>query len=128
MGTCFWDSLIHQLRTHRLVPSTMNPHEFLALLQTRNTKSVNVFWQEAQPSEQQMMENLVWVDEYNVDQINDSHLGGACDPFLLLVCELYHVTISDMVLNHRVMYVHRDANEYTPILKLNTSQGHVSPG
>jgi len=128
MGTCFWDSLIHQLGTHQLIPPTMNPHNLLALLQSKNVKTTNVFWQETQLSENQMTENLTWVAEYNAARISDSHLGGACDPFLLLVCELYRVTICDMVLNHKIMYVHVSATEDTPILKLNTSSGHVSPG
>ena len=49
----------------------------------------DVLWNGQSLRQQEMEENLKHIKEYNIQTICRGYLCSSCDPFLLLICQIY---------------------------------------
>lgn len=83
---------------------------------------INVLWQNNTLRDQEIKEYLKWIDEYNINIISNGHLTSICDPFLLLICELFCVNIKHQYNNYSIMYINKNKARKTLIFSSNN--GH----
>ena len=94
-GTCFWRGLIKSLNKHifNYKLRQPKPKELIHVLKMKAIPTRDVLWQGEALSEPLLKENLRWIKEYDAREISLGHWTSTCDPFLLLVCQLYGVHI-----------------------------------
>lgn len=118
--TCFWDSLINHIHTedftnlfnyaYSLKP---RPAEFITLLKNNNIKTSNIFWNNEILSEQLLNENYEAISNLDINLINNGYLCSCCDPFLLLICELFKVSINHNYNGTQITYFNKKKTNYT---------------
>ena len=82
----------------------------------------NVLWQNNVLRKQEIKEHLEWINEYNVKNIKNGHMTSVCDPFLLLICELFSVNIKHNYNKNTIMYTNKKKVRKTLIFSSNN--GH----
>lgn len=107
--TCFWDGLIKELTSKVFssyfpIKRIIKPRELIQILMEHNTKTVNVMWNKIMLRDQEMIENYTMVKNFNSNNIYNGYLCSACDPFLLLVCELFNVNIEHNYNGNKIIY------------------------
>lgn len=136
--TCFWDGIIAAI-DHDMFMMTFETHiepldpkqkidnikNFIELLKERAILTKNVKWNNSKLTEQQLEENLLAIRNYNIDNINDGYDCSICDPFLLLVCELFKVDIIHNFIGNDLIYEY-DVKQNTnkKIIKFASNHGH----
>ena len=106
--TCYWDSVYSQLDLEDYkflgVNRPNNIEGFIKLLKSKNKYVDNVTWQKEYLSHNEKKEHYTAVDVYNIKVIRDGHLTSVCDSFLLLVCELFNISVEHRFLNTPIKY------------------------
>ena len=129
--SCFWDSILNKVRiedfqkifNHSGKP---NPETFAKMLIKENVKTENVLWNSQILKEQQLQENYEHIQEFNVSNVNQGYDCSTCDPFLLIICELFEISIQHVYLGKTIEYTHKKNvfnNNYT--IKLQSDKGHM---
>ena len=123
--TCFWSGLLgclHQNDFRRIgilrKPSIRN---FVTLLKSRNKITENVLWQDTKLTDKFKKECFEAVKELNVNSINNGYLCSTCDPFLILVSELFKVNIIHNYCNININYKCIGAGK---TIKVKSNKGH----
>ena len=115
--TCFWDGIINQLRPEDYARIGFNPpanaHELVILLKHFNRKTPCVRWNDTTLTAKQMEENLEHINSFNSNSIHNGYDCSICDPFLLLVTDLFEVEV-----RHRYLGVHM--MKYQPCINVKT--------
>jgi hypothetical protein len=132
--SCFWDGLIHELRRYGL-PSYVDPRKVVSYLKNENTLTRNVLWQSHSLSDKQLQENFTHVRIYDSNSIGNGYDCSSCDPFLLLLCEVFRVHIDHVYMGARIHYMYAPhsgrfacvASE-RPTLRFSSSSSHFSAG
>ena len=107
--TCFWDGILRSLEQTDF-QFTIGQHkklskkEFISWLKRNNRPPVNIRWNNQQLTNQEMKEHVQTINCYNIHNISHGHLCGSCDPFLLLIAELFCVSIKHSYLNKSMTY------------------------
>lgn len=96
--TCFWDGLIRSFTVKRLNEvlggkGKPSPQQFVKLLKHNNVKTVDVLWNDEELRDQELQENFDRIKELNIQSINRGYDCSGCDPFLLLISQLFKVDI-----------------------------------
>lgn len=103
--TCFWDGIMRELKNNYIeLPICtihLNTHTFATFLKSRNTKTYNINWSGSDSKlvsgthlpEKLLNENYKSIQEFDVNSIYNGYDCSTCDPFLLLICELFYVSI-----------------------------------
>jgi len=96
--TCFWDSLYSALKTEDFQAAGIpkkprTTRDLLDVLVSRNRICDHVTVNCTFPTESQKNELYDWIREYDRSKISDGHWTGCCDPFLVLVCEVFRVAV-----------------------------------
>jgi hypothetical protein len=124
--TCFWDGILRSLKKddfdyiqYRL---SKRPTDFIQYLKKHKKPMVNVLWQNNALKKQEIEEFLQWIEEYNINGIHNGHLTSVCDPFLLLICELFCVNIKHQYNKHTIIYKNKHNARKTLIFSSNN--GH----
>ena len=132
--TCFWNTIINKLKNKDLIylfnynsignpiVRSVKPDHFAHLLIKNNMKTNNVLWQNNILRNQELKEHLTWIDEYDVKGITNGHLTSVCDPFLLLICELFCVNIKHQYNKNTILYTNKQNSRKTLIFSSNN--GH----
>lgn len=124
--TCFWDGILKSLKKEDLDYVEYNqpktPLHFIQFLKKNKTKMINVLWQNNILRDQEIKEYLTWINEYNINSISNGHLTSICDPFLLLICELFCVNIKHQYNSYSIMYINKNKSRKTLIFSSNN--GH----
>jgi len=124
--TCFWDGILKSLKKEDLdyveYDQHKSPLHFIQFLKKNKKKMINVLWQNNILRDQEIKEYLTWIDEYNINSISNGHLTSICDPFLLLICELFCVNIKHQYNNYSIMYINKNKARKTLIFSSNN--GH----
>ena len=105
--SCFWDTIIVRMRNRLLEninKDDINPKNIVDFLKKHNIKTLNVKWNGDFLSKQQLIENQEHIKNYNIDTVNEGYLCSTCDPFLLLLCEIYNIDIHNNYLNNNIIY------------------------
>ena len=95
--TCFWDGIIRSLTQEDLQllnsNKNINNKDFILLLKKKNKICNNVKWQEENLNEQLLKENYEMVKNFNENNINQGYDCSSCDPIMILLSELFNITI-----------------------------------
>ena len=129
--SCFWDSILNKIKiqdfqkifNHSGKP---NPETFAKMLIKENVKTENVLWNSQILKEQQLQENYEHIQEFNVSNVNQGYDCSTCDPFILIICELFEISIQHVYLGKTIEYTHKKNvfnNNYT--IKLQSDKGHM---
>jgi hypothetical protein len=96
-------------------------------LKRNNRYTPDVTWQGERLTPKQMQENVEHVRNYNPDHVGYGYLCSTCDPFLLLVSQLFRVNIEHQYLNTIIRYRYGCPCGRTPVLRFRSDHGHFSP-
>lgn len=124
--TCFWDGIIHALNKqdyeHISCDKIMNRVELIKYLKENNTFVNNVRWNGKEISEKENKENYQAVSDYDINKIHGGHDCSTCDYFLLLIAELFHVTIEHRYNNTILIY--KNTTQSRKTLYFRSNRGH----
>lgn len=106
--TCFWDGILHALTIDDFqyigVEKKLNRNELIAFLIKNNEIVENVKWNNNELSLNEKRENFDAVKSYDISKINNGHECSTCDYFLLLIAEIFDVTIHHLYRNTLIQY------------------------
>ena len=95
--TCFWDGIIRSLTQEDLQllnsNKNINNKDFILLLKKNNKICENVKWQEEQLNIELLKENYDMIKNFNENNINQGYDCSSCDPIMILLSELFNITI-----------------------------------
>ena len=127
--TCFWKGIIGSLGKDDFVfigenqNQYKNPVEFIKLLKRKAKLMVNVSWQDTKLREHEIHEYLEHIKNYDIKFIGSGHLTGSCDPFLLLICELFCVNIDYLYNGYVIKYMNTKSRKK---IRFSASKTHFS--
>ena len=108
--TCFWDGIIGTLEKHDFefigIKEKPNIRDLIKILKEKNKKNINVKWQDIDLTNKFREESYLHIKDYDISKIGNGHLTSSCDPFLLLISEIFKIDIRhryiDTVINYNV--------------------------
>ena len=124
--TCFWNGILSSLSIDDFkyigLVDKPNIQEFIHLLKNKNTKTLNTTWNNESLSNKQIEENMTHIQEFNINNINNGYYCSSCEPFLLLITQLFLIDINHNYNGHIIKY---RINE-TPrkLVKYRSDTGH----
>ena len=123
--TCVWKGLLNCLNNSDFKQFDLSKKpremEFVKLLKSKNCLCRSVTWQGKSMRKQFLDECFEAVKCFNERSINSGYLCSTCDPFLILVCEIFRVNISHRYCGHMVQYKVPGAIK---TLKVTSNKGH----
>jgi len=123
--SCFWDSLFKKITKSDLQKYKIhNNQELVIFLKDKNCCTENVLWKNQKLSEKEKEENKEHIQSYQTSMISKGYLCSTCDPFLLLLCELFQITIHNNYNGSQIIYSHQTTNHYT--IHLTNNSTHMS--
>ncbi len=115
--TCLWDALRNKLQVKE------NNKDFILYLKKSNKMNNSILWNNEKLSVKQLEENFEHIQNFDETKIGDGYDCSTCDPFLILICEIYDVNIHHNYNGHIMKYV---KGEQCKILNFNSNSGHFS--
>ena len=96
--TCFWEGLFKSLKQEdfdlfNIQKKDLNLKSFILFLKQKNIKTNNVLWNQKPLKKKELQENYQAVKDLDEKKINHGYLCSSCDPFLLLISELFMINI-----------------------------------
>ena len=123
--TCFWKGLLSCLDEQDFaLLQTRKPRteaDFAYLLQHCNRAAKSVQWQNTVCPQQFRHECVEAVRNLKVSQIGGGYWCSTCDPFLLLVSELFQINIHHQYCGHLILYTNTKTARKTIYVKSNNS-------
>ena len=124
--TCFWDGIIKSLtiddfKTIGNFQRKPNAKQFADFLQSKNKLIEIVIWQNTELSKQEQQECFDAINELDTNSIRSGYLCSSCDPFLLLLCELFCIHIIHKYNGNILEYKHKQINRKTIIYQSSKS-------
>lgn len=115
--TCVWDGLIKKLK----LKST--PASLMTKMQLSNKITENVMVNGVELTDKQKEENYQWIKNLSHKSINKGtgYNCSTCDPLLILVAELYNVTIVHQYCSYKIVYTNRLAKR---VIHVKSDMGH----
>jgi len=118
--TCFWDGILSSLDENDFQVVNEKKYNtvktFVDLLKRLNRKTVNVTWNGEPLTDRQLDENSTAIEAYDKNNISSGYLCSTCDPFLLLIAEVFKINIQHKYLGRTMSYAvanHRKTVNYT---------------
>ena len=115
--SCFWDSLINKLNKEDISSilqiNEYSPKAFSNGLKNENKKVKNVLWNGNELSSNEKQENFDHIKEYDIQSVKNGYLCSTCDPFLLLLCELFTIEIIHHYNGVIINYKNKLSNYYS---------------
>ena len=106
--TCFWDGILSSLDENdfQIVNEKRydNVKDFIDVMKRLNRKTVNVTWNNEFLTVKQLDENYSAIESYNKNTVSSGYLCSTCDPFLLLISELFKINIHHKYLGITMVY------------------------
>jgi len=125
--TCFWDGIVTSLNPSDFefiglnnVP--INRKNLINILKGDNSSPKDVLWQNMKLRDQELKEHQEAVKCYNIDGIYAGHLTSCCDSFLLLICQLFNLSINHRYMGHLITY--RNTTGERRVLNFSSDRGH----
>ena len=123
--TCVWKGILDCLNNDDFFKFGLSKKpremEFVKLLKSNNKRCKNVRWQGESLRNQFLDECFEAVKCFNERSINGGYFCSTCDPFLILVCEIFRVNISHKYCGHMVEYKRLGA---VKTLRVKSNRGH----
>jgi len=124
--TCYWDSIYSQLDVEDYkfigVDTPPNIESLVRLMKSKNKNINNVTWQNSYLSHDEKKEHFTAIDVYNIKGIYKGHLTSVCDSFLLLLCEVFCISVNHTFLNTNIKYENVKKSRKT--LRFSSNRGH----
>ena len=124
--TCFWDGILKSLKKDDLdfvnYKDKKSPVQFIRFLKKYSKRMENVLWQNQTLKKQELDEYLSWIKDYDINGIPNGHLTSVCDPFLLLICELFCVNIKHQYNKYTIIY--KNNSKVRKTLVFSSNRGH----
>jgi hypothetical protein len=106
--TCFWDAILSRIslddiNTNLTIDSTyfsINKKEFINLIKSKilHIDPIDICfcikWNNEHLREKLIQENLLWIEQYDINKIEEGHYCSICDPFLMIICYIFKVNIN----------------------------------
>tara|TARA_Y100000996_G_scaffold406439_1_gene382788 strand:+ start:1789 stop:2172 length:384 start_codon:yes stop_codon:yes gene_type:complete len=125
--SCFWDTLLSRIKKDDIqsILSLHNhtPKDFANTLKSKNISTDNILWMGEEVTQQMKEENIEHVKEYDSSTIPSGYLCSTCDPFLLLITELFQIKIIHHYNKTIINYQHKENNKYT--ITIHNNKGHM---
>ena len=123
--TCFWDGILHNLNDddfQRVFQvNKPNNKNLIKLLKDNNRKTKNINWNGEIFSEKQLEENFIHIKDFNEKFIGNGYLCSTCDPFLLLVSQIFKINIYHNYCGNKLNYQCKGA---TKTIRVKSNRGH----
>ena len=123
--TCFWDGIIRSLTQEDLQllnsNKNINNKDFILLLKKNNKICNNVKWQEENLNEQLLKENYEMVKNFNENNISQGYDCSSCDPIMILLSELFNITIHHNFNGNNIKYTHMESRK---IINYKSNRSH----
>ena len=107
--TCYWDGLLRSLDQEDLILLNSNKNinniDFILLLKKNNKLCQNVKWQNNFLSKKLLEENYEMIKDFNENNINQGYDCSSCDPFMILLCELFKININYDYNGNNIQYM-----------------------
>ena len=127
--TCFWNGILKGLKKDDLEYITKRPvnrwptiRELIIFLKKSNRMTDNVTWNSNTLSKMEKEENKHAIKTFNISGINNGYGCSTCDPFLLLICEIFCVNINHFFLNKIMRYENKKLARKT--ITFRSNYGH----
>lgn len=124
--TCFWKGLLDCLRRDDFAllqcDKPSSEQEFVRILQHCNRKAEHVTWQDIHNSDQFLHECMEAVQTLDRNTIYQGYWCSTCDPFLLLVSEVFQITIEHSYCGHLIVYKYSPGARKT--IRVRSNRGH----
>jgi hypothetical protein len=125
--SCFWDTLIKKVNVQDmknvLKITNPTPKIFSNALKNENMKVENVLWNSNELTVKERQENFDHIKEYDINTVTNGYLCSVCDPFLLLIAELFKVEIIHHYHGNTIHYKYSMECKYT--ITINSDKGHM---
>lgn len=129
--TCFWNGLLARVSVNEInnalrvkYSDKPDPKTFAQLLKENAILTTDVTWNGEYLSKNQLNENIEWVTNYNINGVHNGHDCSICDPFLLLICQLFVIDIYHNYNGSFIKYVNAK-NICGKILSISSNKGHL---
>jgi hypothetical protein len=128
--TCFWDGLIASLTNDDFknvlkINKRPRANEFATLLKKHALVTNDVTWMNKKLKHQEKKENLQRIKELDINKIRQGYDCSACDPFLLLISQLFNVNIIHNYNGVTIKYNYIKPNiKLKKTLKYGSNRGH----
>ena len=123
--TCVWKGLLNCLDESDFAKFGMNKKpkelEFVRFLKSKNRLCHNVTWQHENLSNQFLDECFKAVKVFDEHSIRRGYFCSTCDPFIILVCELFKVDVVHLYCGFNILYKNRGS---TRTFKVRSNKGH----
>ena len=116
--SCFWDTLLKNINNYQSI------NEFIDFLKEKNKLTRNVLWNNLKLSETQYKENFNHIKDFNKNTIQNGYDCSSCDPFLLLICELFEIEIIHHFNGTIINYKYKNPKD-KKIITIHNNMGHM---
>jgi hypothetical protein len=113
--SCVWKGLIECLHLK------ITPEAFCTLIKTKNRDTPDMMINNVPISPQIQKNNIDHISEIKVKDVNKGYLCSTADPLLLLVGQIYNVTIEHIYCGAKIIYENKNASR---IIYVASNQGH----
>ena len=128
---CFWISLTKLILHPKLaikrekfnLNNNLQPINVIKFLKEKNMLTPNTLWEGFCLTEKQQQENIEHIKEYDIKDINLGYLCSVCDPFIILITELFEITIKHTYLQKKITYSNSKKSLHT--FHLSSNRGHI---
>ena len=93
------------------------------VLKIKATKTKDVLWNGKPLSKKELVENLYHVHNLDVNNIDYGYLCSSCDPYLLLICQLYGINIQHDYNGTKILYTYKP-DKYAKTLNFTSNNAH----
>ena len=123
--SCFFDSITASLNIDelRFLNCKRYSLDVIIKLKSLNRLTPNVTWQNAMLTNQLQKENYEHIQNYKEDTFRNGYYTSSCDPFLLLLSELFRWNIIFYYCNNIINIKH---NNPLRTVKFRASSSHFS--
>lgn len=127
--TCFWNGILKSLDDNEIksvlgVNRKPQPQEFVRLLKNKAVLTRDVKWNGNKLTNKEMNENLLRIKELNENSIGSCYDCSSCDPFLLLISQLFKVDIVHNFLQTPIKYTYVGNSKNQKTKKYFSNRGH----
>lgn len=123
--TCVWDSIIAGIHNDIFAPffpKKPTPLQFVEFLKSKNKKT-NIKVNDIELTEKEKEENFEAISIFNQNNIGGGYDCSTCDPFMLLICEIFQCSITHKYLNVDIKY---ETENPKFRIYVYSSRGHMS--
>jgi hypothetical protein len=127
--TCFWTGILTMLSQESIQSvfkcnNRLSPSQLVTLFKQYNTATEDVLWNGNVLGQQELKENVESIKEYDVKTLNNGYLCSCCEPFLLLLCQLFRVNVHHNFNGVMIKYTYVSCANNNQTLICGSNRGH----